>query len=195
MKRSFGFAGGWALLASLGWWAAMIMPPIGFSGCAAGEGARAKLRVLEEILSARNDNDPRLDSDFNGLSSKAKRLFRKRYREIPPERRNERGTIVYLLGKNIASKDDWDFLREVVGEPSCLSLSDCSKPSEPGGSSFGDEVTLAYPPLVALKQIERLVEARHSVLKEALAVIAAAQASKTPAVAKMGDMLETRFSP
>src|SRR5207302_220894 len=87
----------------------------------------AKLVILDEILRSRNDNDPRLDADFNDLSAETKRRFREKYGALAPEKRNERGTVVYLLGRNINDDRDWDFLREVAGEPPCLSLSDCSK--------------------------------------------------------------------
>lgn len=142
----------------------------------AGDEARDSLRRLEDVLRAGNDNDPRLDRDFQGLSPQAKELFRAKYRSLPPERRNERGTIVYLLGMNLSSTDDWAFLKEVVGEPPCLSLADCSKRAVGGG--LGEEVTLAYPSLVALRQAQRALE-------QAAGVVEAAEASKAPAVARM----------
>ena len=149
--------------------------------------ARAKLRTLEEILASRNDNDPRLDRDFDGLSPEAKRLFRRRYRETAPERRNERGTIVYLLGRNLRSREDWDFIRGVALEPPCLSLADCAKAPAPGTDeeAAGDEVTLAYPSLVALRQARRAGSR-----KDALSVLSDAKSSRTRAVARAAASLE-----
>jgi len=159
--------------------------------------AAAKLETLQEILGSKNDNDPRLDRDFNDLSPEVKRLLRQKYRRIPPERRNDRGTIVYLLGRNLKSAEDWTFLREVVSEPPCLSLADCSKEmkTEDDHRALGAEVTLAYPSLVALKQAQRVLEeartaagqapgASTAAAREALLVIRAAKNSKTPIVAK-----------
>src|SRR5580700_7097984 len=57
-----------------------------------------RLATLEMILGSKNDNDPRLDSGFNDLTAGEKKLFRRKYGALRPELRNERGTIVYLLG-------------------------------------------------------------------------------------------------
>lgn len=156
-----------------------------------------QVRVLDEILRARNDNDPRLESAFNGLPPATRRVFREKYRRLPPEKRNQRGTIVYLLGKNLAAPEDWAFLREVAGEPPCLSMADCGKavPGEAGRDDSGDEVTLAYPALVALVQAERVLSGGGSAASrsEALAVVRAGKASGAPAVAEMASRLEKRF--
>jgi len=163
-----------------------------------------KLRTLENILESKDDNDARLDSDFNDLSPETKRLFRREYRRMPSENHNERGTIIYLLGRNLKSAEDWTFLREVVSEPACLSLADCSKEikAEDDHRALGNEVTLAYPSLMALKQTERFLEealkAGRGALsspaaKEAAEVIQAAKSSKVPIVAKTATELEQRF--
>lgn len=152
----------------------------------------APAETLEQILLGRNDNDPRLDTAFNDLSSQDRLQFRVRYRELAPERRNERGTIVYLLGKNLREPKDWDFLREVVVEPPCLSLSDCGKPPA-GAAEAGDAVTLAYPALVALRQAQGVggLPAR--------AVVAAAKSSRSPTVrraaARIDELMSKRKRP
>lgn len=133
-----------------------------------------KLDLLEEILKSKNDNDPRLDQEFNTLSPEAKILFQKKYQELPKEQRNERGTIAYLLGKNLSSKQDWDFMRKVVGESPFLG------PADP--------VTLAYPSLVALKLAERALE-QGRFIKEALSVMAAGKKSPVPIVARLAKSL------
>jgi hypothetical protein len=155
--------------------------------------ARAKLGLLEEILRSRNDNDPRLDSAFNALSPSSKALFREKYRSLPPESRNERGTIVFLLGENASSDADWAFLREVAAEPPCLSLADCArKPRTSSEEASGDEVTLAYPSLVALKSAERAWGAARD--RRALDVIAAARGSRAPAAARLAETLTRRLA-
>jgi hypothetical protein len=174
---------------------------------ASGKPASAKLVELGTILASRNDNDPRLDLDFNGLSAGDKRLFRKKYREIAVEKRNERGTIVYLLGRNLKTHEDWEFFRQVALEPPCLSLSDCSKKPAPGSDeeATGDEVTLAYPSLVALRQAKRVVEEGRAKVstktartpaaeKEALDLFSAAKKSKTRAVSRTAASLEKNFA-
>lgn len=147
-----------------------------FAACGPRPGER-ELALLREVLAARDDNDPRLDRAFDGLSPQAKRLFREEYRRLARERLNERGTIVYLLGRSLDAPEDWEFLKEVVLEAPCLSLSDCArKPEGPGRP--GDEVTLAYPALVALET------ARRSGRPESAAVLEAARASPSPIVAR-----------
>ncbi|HXT01894.1 MAG TPA: hypothetical protein VN915_14560 [Elusimicrobiota bacterium] len=179
--------------------AAPSAPPAAVSG---------KVEELKTILLSRNDNDPRLDFDFNGLTPADKRAFRELYRETRREKRNERGTIVYLLGRNLTAPEDWAFLREVALEPPCLSLSDCSKKPAPGSDeeATGDEVTLAYPSLVALRQAGRAADEEKtrasaksaggtSAEKEALALFAAAKSSKTRAVSRTAATLERKLAP
>jgi hypothetical protein len=150
--------------------------------------ADAKVVELEEILRSRDDNDPRLDRDFVALPSETKDAFRAAYRALPRERLNERGTIVYLLGRNLTAPEDWLFFREVASEPPCLSLADCSKASASPGEP-GDEVTLAYPSLVAVRQAARA--AREGGSKQgARAVLEAARGSRAPAVTRLARTLD-----
>jgi hypothetical protein len=213
VKRAVLIAGALAALAVVVRWAARPLPPTGMSGPPASphgpespgglaEGA-SKLKILDEILRSKNDNDPRLDTEFKSLTPETKRLFRKRYAETPPERRNARGTIVYLLGGgNLATDEDWAFLRAVAAEPPCLSLSDCGKKPAPGGDeeAEGDEVTLAYPSLVALKQAQHALESAGAIStasparSEALSVLAAGTKSSSRAVTRLAARLEKRFS-
>lgn len=150
--------------------------------------------LLDEVLAARNDNDPRLETSFNALTPAARKSFREKYRRLPPERRNQRGTIVYLLGKNLSAPEDWAFLREVAAEPPCLSLADCGKaaPAENGTEDSADEVTLAYPALVALVQAERVLAAGGPARGEALSVVRAAKGSSVPAVVEAASRLDGR---
>ena len=179
MRRLLGAGGLLALLFTFRW-AARTSPPSAVSS--------PKLSELEDVLRSRNDNDPRLDRDFGALTPEDRRLFRLKYAALRPEDRNERGTIVHLLGKNLGSADDWAFLRKVAAEPPCLSLADCSKRGLRAGP--GDEVTLAYPSLVALKQAERVLEEKGPAAREALAVVKAGKGSQVPAVVRLAERIE-----
>ncbi|MCX5789369.1 MAG: hypothetical protein NTX64_12800 [Elusimicrobia bacterium] len=182
MSRGVLAAGALLALAAAAWWAARkCSPPAAVSGRDA-----AVLRTLDEILRSRNDNDPRLDSGFNDLSPEARRLLRKKYAGLAPELRNERGTIVYLLGKNLSSAEDWAFLRQAAAEPPCLSLADCSKRAPMGP---GDAITLAYPALVALEQAKDALRAGVST-EEARSVVEAGKSSKVPAVVEHAARIE-----
>lgn len=122
-----------------------------------------KVRVLDEILQSKNDNDPRLDIVFRGLSPAAKRLLRDKYATLPSEKLNEKGTIVFLLGREVREPADVAFLGKVVHEPACLSLSDCQKARADEGDPSLDHaagVTLAYPKLVAVKAMETYLKRR-----------------------------------
>jgi len=144
-----------------------------------------KLRELNSILQAKDDNDPRLDRDFNDLSEPTKAVLRRRYLELPLEYLNERGTIVYLLGRNMRTGADWDFLLAVVSEEPCRSQSDCSRSDDRG--SHGNEVTLAYPALVALKIAQRELGASGPNAARARRVVAEALRSESPAVRRLAE--------
>jgi hypothetical protein len=189
MKKAALAAGAVLAFAALGWRATRSAPP-----ASPDPAALAKLAELQDVLLARNDNDPRLDGDFNALTPQARRLFREAYARLPPEKRNERGTIVYLLGRNSLDADDWAFLRGVVSEPPCLSLADCGKkPRTSDDEAVGDEVTLAYPPLVALNQLEPRISTGKATADVA-AVLAAGRKSASPAVARLAARLSARFA-
>src|SRR5688572_5521794 len=49
---------------------------------------KKKMAVLEEIVGTKNDNDPRLDSEFRGLSPEFKRALEGRYHATSKERLN-----------------------------------------------------------------------------------------------------------
>lgn len=164
---------------------------------------RAKLKSLERILESKNDNDPSLDRDFNGLSLGAKELMRSRYGAYAAEKRNERGTIVFLLGRNLTAEEDFVFLGGVLNETPCRSLANCARDASSAASSeelhyeVGTETTLAYPQLVALKSIENFLAASQSDSKlerAALAQIESARSSKIGSVADEAARLYERFA-
>ena len=152
--------------------------------------------VLEDVLRRGNDNDPRLDHAFNTLSVEDRQRFREKYdrlQRLAPERRNELGTIVFLLGKNLHDADDWAFMRRIVMEPPCLSMENCAHaPSTKVDDDGNVAITLVYPQLVALAQAKKAL-AFGKGNGEALAVLRAAQSSASPIVSnKASDILYGR---
>jgi hypothetical protein len=155
---------------------------------AAGETAR-QLAIFDEILAARNDNDPRLDTDLKVLNEETKSAFRARYRVIAAERRNDRGTLVFLLGRILRTADDYAFMGEVLSERPCLSMQDCSSAPPPVAGddhhASGTAITLAYPQLTALKALQNAPKpASPEIAEAARKALAAAKASPTDLVAE-----------
>lgn len=115
-----------------------------------------QIQVLNEILASQNDNDPRMDSELKKLNSEAKLALREKYSQLPETQRNARGTIVFLIGRNLAEPSDYQFLKQVVAESPCLGLADCSQPMLQGSADHEDNglgVVLDYPQLTALKAL------------------------------------------
>jgi hypothetical protein len=117
-----------------------------------------KLTVLREIFLSRNDNDPRMDSELVRLSPELKKAMFKTYQQLALEKRNERGTIAFLIGREIKTSDDVDFLKGILMEKPCQSLADCSKPAQ--ASTQEDmhldgmnELTANYPQVMAIRQM------------------------------------------
>ena len=75
-----------------------------------------RLDLLKEILKTKNDNDPRLDSELSHLSPALKKAMITAYTQMPAEKRNERGTVVFLIGRDANQKADIDFLQSVLME-------------------------------------------------------------------------------
>ncbi len=128
---------------------------------------KKKIAVLEEIIASKNDNDPRLDSEFRGLSPEIKRALEGRYFATAKEKLNERGTVVFLLGREAKTPADLAFLKSVTKERPCLGLTDCRKievaahDHADGHEEHDDginERTLVYPQTVALKSLERFLQ-------------------------------------
>ena len=117
-----------------------------------------KVSALEQILLSRNDNDPRIDTELKNLSPQVKAALVSKYRSWSPEKFNERGTVVFLIGREIRNPGDVDFLKSVLQEKPCLNISDCSKHPE---AHTGDddhreminETTIRYPQLMALSAL------------------------------------------
>ncbi len=164
---------------------------------------RKKLAVLNEILASRDDNDPRMDRDLKNLSVEAKQALRERYRTLTPEDRNGRGTVVFLIGRELQSAEDVAFLADVLSEAPCLSLADCSRDTSVsrGADIHQDEgigVTLSYPQIVSLVSIERFLEKSGGQIPPALRdsiarAVRSAESSPVPAVAQRAHRLASKL--
>lgn len=119
-----------------------------------------KWLLLEQILASKNDNDPRIDTELKGLSPLFKSTLSLYYAELKPERFNDRGTLVFLVGREIVNPADVDFMRTVLTEKPCMSVSDCSRPpaahaGEDDHREMVNETTTRYPQLMALRALKQ----------------------------------------
>jgi hypothetical protein len=130
--------------------------------------SQKKLGILKEILNTKNDNDPRMDTILKVLTEDDKAALRQYYETLKAEDRNGRGTVVFLLGRNIHGPEDFKFLDRVLTEAPCLSLADCTVEAghgrgdrhDDGHGEMGSDVTLAYPQLATLHALGALLEAK-----------------------------------
>lgn len=127
---------------------------------AAAEVESNKIAILDQIFEAKNDNDPRMDTAFNHLTPEEKRTLESKYLNYKKEALNERGTIIFLLGKNVQESNDLLFLKEVLQESPCASLANCH--SNLNQSSTDDhkdtnDLTLAYPQVMALRSLKEFL--------------------------------------
>jgi hypothetical protein len=173
------------------------------SPAAVTEADRRLLSTLNQILVSKNDNDPRLDKDFKNLSAGTKQLLMERYQTLPMEARNERGTIVFLIGRELTRPEDFAFLAQVTSEAPCLSLSDCKKEGSRSPEDVHEEaaisVTLAYPQHVAEKSIENLLDQASQVgadptrVQEALAALDKMAESPVSSISHKASELQARY--
>ena len=146
-----------------------------------------KLLVLAEIFKSKNDNDPRMDQVLKNLSEPVKLALQKQYAETKMEMRNERGTIAFLIGRELAegrgSLTDIEFLKNILLEKPCLSLLDCSKAST-GGSSEEEhlegihETTAHYPQLMDLRYLKQALESGNLTPEMKASIIATLEAAR-----------------
>jgi hypothetical protein len=118
-----------------------------------------KWLVFQEIMKSKNDNDPRLDRDLNELTPGLRQALRQKYSQLPPESRNERGLIAYLVARDLRTVEDLDFLKSVFEEAPCLSLENCTVRSNSEAHLSGiDQTSMNYPQLAPLYQLEKQIE-------------------------------------
>ncbi|MFM6927842.1 MAG: hypothetical protein ACKOX6_05220 [Bdellovibrio sp.] len=156
---------------------------------------KAQVQVLNEILTSKNDNDPRMDRDLKVLNKETKEAFKAHYKNLAAEKRNDRGTIIFLIGRNIDSKEDLNFLGEVINEPPCKSLSDCNKAESASlnrdheDHQTGMAVTLAYPQLVTIHTLKNYLKKTPEgpLANQAKDILAQAKHSNIPEVSKAAE--------
>lgn len=157
-----------------------------------------QVEVLNAVLSSHNDNDPRLDSELKVLSPEAKISFVKKYETVPAELRNDRGTIVFLLGRNLQTENDIAFMGKVLREEPCRGLKNCREdmPSSDPHGETGIEVTLAYPQIMALKSLERILSQgeSHPLFRRSMDEVKAATNSPVDKIARVAKDLEAKYS-
>lgn len=155
-----------------------------------------ELKVLAEIFKTKNDNDPRMDRELKNLSESVKAALRQQYADTKAELRNERGTIAFLLGRELkegrGSEADVKFLASILMEKPCLSLTDCSKPAssqtpEEQHLEAIHETTAHYPQLMSLRAFRQSLESGNltpELRRAAIEAIEDALHSRNPRVAQ-----------
>ena len=155
-----------------------------------------KISILDEIFISKNDNDPRLDTQFKDLTGAEKEALHEKYKSTRLENRNERGTLVFLLGQNLESPQDFDFLKKVVSETRCNNLLNCSAgPYHPNDHEEGSgeiEVTLEYPQIVALKALEAYL-VNHPRTPSITEILNEAMNSKNPITSRLAQSLNQKY--
>ena len=151
------------------------------------ENAMPELKVLDEIFQSKNDNDPRMDQVLMKFSDPVRSAIRKKYAAIKPELRNERGTIVFLIGRELSegrgNADDVQFMKEVLLEKPCFNLADCSKSAPPMSPEEEhvqgiNETTAMYPQLMGLRYLKLALQSGQLSLNQKSEVMAALEAAK-----------------
>lgn len=123
---------------------------------------KEKVSTLKEILASKNDNDPRMDTELKNLSNEDKDALVSMYNDLKPERLNDKGTIAFLIGREMTRPEDAEFLKNILSEEPCLSLENCgvtNAGNDPHMDSVNN-VTLSYPQIVALNRIKNFVQSQ-----------------------------------
>ncbi len=158
--------------------------------------------VLRSVVESKNDNDPRLDKELKHMSEAVHKTIRDAYQKMAMEDRNERGTLVFLLTRDLKSSEDLQFLKSVYEEQACTSFESCNQvPSEDAHLSSIDEASLSYPQRAGLYQLASVVEKHPEYMRdpkfrdEIRAVIDSAANFPVPMVQKKAQELRARLFP
>lgn len=140
------------------------------------EKTHEKLARLEQVLSSNHDHHPELDTEFRQLTPALKTAMVNRYHSLDPSALNQRGTLVFILGREIQDSGDLQFFRQVLTENS----------KQPGAKTFSDDLSDHYPSVMAIRmQEERVKEEKASVLRgEVEAILSEAASSPNPVIAR-----------
>jgi hypothetical protein len=132
------------------------------SSANSGMNALNQVTLLQNMLGAHNDNDPAYDTAMRNLTPETKIAMQTKYRSTAREKRNDRGTIVFVLGREIKTDSDLKFMEEVLNEAPCLSLANCEADADMSAhvdSESGVDTTLVYPQLVAIRSLGTFIGA------------------------------------
>lgn len=149
-----------------------------------------KIEIFDEILKSKNDNDPRINTELKNLTAEVHRTLMVKYNRMAAEDRNGRGTVVFLIARDLKSTADLDFLETVYQEQPCLSMGDCQKSVEDHDAheTGGNETSINYPQLVGLYQLDQQANRKPELLSDPnfrakfLAVLKAAENFAVPQV-------------
>lgn len=127
----------------------------------------AKIQVLDEILKSKNDNDPRMDQELKVMSRELHEALYDKYDMMTAENRNGRGTVAFLIARDLKSAEDAQFLKQVFDEAPCTSMANCGQVSQEDSHLGGvEQNSLNYPQLATLYQIESRIEQNPHLLKD-----------------------------
>jgi hypothetical protein len=134
---------------------------------ALSEKEKSAWKALHEILKSKNDNDPRLDTELRTMSETFHKALYEEYRAMKPEARNERGTLVFLIARDLKTPADVEFLQSVYQESPCLNMGDCSAGPDADPQDTGAQQTsLNYPQVAGLYQLDRQLSQRPELLRD-----------------------------
>lgn len=162
-----------------------------------------KISTLKEILTSKNDSDPRMDTVLKNLSNEDKDALVSVYQTMKPESLNDKGTIAFLIGREITRPEDTEFLKNILSEEPCLSLENCGITNGETDPHFGavNEVTLNYPQVVALNRIKTYVQNHDlqklnpSILNDLMDAAKIGQNSKIPMVQNRSKEIANLLTP
>lgn len=127
----------------------------------------AKIQTLDEVLKSKNDNDPRMDQEFKNMSAALHEALYDKYEMMAQEDRNGRGTVAFLIAREMKSQQDADFLKKVFNESPCTSMASCNQVSQEDSHLGGiEQSSLNYPQLATLYQIESRIQQNQNLLKD-----------------------------
>ncbi len=126
-----------------------------------------KWKLIEEFLVSKDDNDPRVDQELSSISDELKLKIENAYQALPLENRNGRGFLAFLITRDLRTDKDVQFLKSIFEEKACLSLSDCgSSAQEDPHLDSVNNVSLNYPQMTALYQLQKRIENDPSILAQ-----------------------------
>ena len=165
------------------------------------EHEKSTWQAFEDILHSKNDNDARINQELRSLSSKFHEALYEKYNSISAENRNGKGFIVFLISRDLKSKEDIEFLTKIYQEGPCLSLEDCKNAGSDDAHHAGtNQTTLVYPQFAGLYQIENKLSSHPEILNNSvlrhgiIALLQRAEDFPVPAIQQKAQDLRRKFN-